>query len=162
MLSSLPLGSTGTRDPATLLTEIPPRQEKLVDQAFVEAAQPGGKRRTGSGDKLPIVLMCAAVHAAVIFDAWSTNDALHHHFPAGYHPEEADPIMRPFAGGGALYPMMNLVFAVPFDILLYETRRQHVLKPARMLAYGAASAWVGIELRQSVINLQAEHIGSGR
>jgi hypothetical protein len=105
--------------------------------------------------------MCVAVHAAVTFDAWSTNNALHHQFPAGYHPEEADPIMRPFAGGGAMYPMMNLVFAVPFDILLYETRHQHVLKPARMLAYGAASAWVGIELRQSIINLQAEHIGGG-
>lgn len=162
MLSTLPLGSASENYSFAPLIEITPRYEKPEERAFVKVPQPAGKQESATGGKLPLILMCVAVHAAVTWDAWTTNDVFHHQFPAGYHPVEEDPIMRPFAGTGAMYPLANLAFAVPFDLLLYETRHHHGPKVARVLAYGAASTWVGIELRQSILNLQEEHIGSGR
>jgi hypothetical protein len=68
--------------------------------------------------------------------------------------------MRPFAGKASMYPMANLLFAAPFDLLLYRTR--HSQKLTRVLTDAAASAWVGVEMQQSVMNIRHEHINSGR
>lgn len=104
-----------------------------------------------------MILMSLAVHAAVTWDAQSTNHFFHH-YPAGYRPVEQDPLMRPFAGNALMYPMSNLLFAAPFDLLLYKTRNSR--RPIRILGYTAASLWVGMEIHQSIANIGNEHLNS--
>ena len=108
-------------------------------------------------DKVALILLSLAVHAAVTWDAQSTNHFFHH-YPDGYRPTEVDPLMRPFAGKTLMYPMANLLFAAPVDLLLFKTR--HSQKPIRILTYAAASVWVGLEMHQSIVNIGNEHINS--
>ncbi len=104
---------------------------------------------------MALAMLDLAVHAAVTWDAQSTNHFFGH-CPAGYRPFESDPIMRPFAGKAAMYPMSNLIFAAPFDLLLYRTRRSGKL--TRSIVGSAAGLWVGVEMRQSVLNIRNEHL----
>jgi len=135
------------------------RNEKRVESAFLKAPQLSGRRRGITRDRVALILLGLAVHAAVTWDAQSTNHFFSH-CPSGYRPTEVDPIMRPFAGKASIYPMANLLFAAPFDLLLYRTR--YGQKLSRKLTYGAASAWVGVEIQQSIMNIRHEHMNSGR
>lgn len=137
--SALPLTGTQTREVRAFRT-IPPES--------------GVKRSTAAG-KVELILACLAVHAAVTWDAQSTNHFFHH-YPAGYRPAELDPLMRPFAGHALMYPMSNLLFAVPFDFLLFKTR--HSRKSVEFLSRAAAGLWVGSEIHQSIANIENEHI----
>jgi len=141
------------------LSAVRARDEKSRDSAYIEAAQSSGRRRDTTRDRAAFILLSLAVHAAVTWDAQSTNH-LFRHCPSGYRPGENDPIMRPFTGKATMYPMANLLFAVPFDLLLYRTR--HSQKLTRVLAYAGAGAWVGVEMQQSVINLRHEHVPGSR
>ena len=133
--------------------------EKSRESAFIQAAPQMQKRRDTTRDRVAIILMGLAIHAAVTWDAQSTNHFFSH-CPPGYKPAEVDPLMRPFAGKASMYPMANLLFAVPFDLLLYKTR--HGQKLTKVLTYATASAWVGVEMQQSVMNMRHEHISIGR
>jgi hypothetical protein len=55
-----------------------------------------------------------------------------------------------------MYPMMNLLFAAPVDLLLFKTR--HDPKPIRVLVRASAIAWAGLEAQQSIVNMRNEHI----
>jgi hypothetical protein len=129
--------------------------EKSGESAYVQAAQLSGRRTDTSHERVALILLSLAVHAAVTWDAQSTNHFFHH-YPEGYRPAEVDPLMRPFAGNALMYPMANLFFAAPMDLLLLKTR--HNQKPIRMLTYAAASVWVGMEIHQSIVNIGNEHI----
>ena len=133
--------------------------EKSRDSAFIKAAPQMEKRKDTTRDRVAIILLSLAVHAAVTWDAQSTNHFFSH-CPAGYKPTEVDPLMRPFAGKASMYPMANLLFAAPFDLLLYRTR--HSRKLTRVLTYAAASTWVGVEMQQSIVNIRHEHISRGK
>lgn len=127
--------------------------------AFVGSAVGNNKKRSSVRSQLALVALCLAVHAAVTWDAQSTNHFFQH-YPAGYRPFETDPLMRPFAGKALMYPMANLLFAVPNDLLLVKTR--HSKLHVRFLTYAAASIWTGMEIRQSLLNLDNEHARIGR
>jgi hypothetical protein len=105
-------------------------------------------------DKAGPIVLSLAIHAAVTWDAQSTNHFFHH-YPSGFRPVELDPLMRPFAGKALMYPMANLLFAAPIDLLLLKSR--HDRKPIRILTYAAASVWAGLEMRQSIVNIRNEH-----
>jgi len=120
-------------------------------------SQVSGRRKDTTRVKVGLILLGLAVHATVTWDAQSTNHFFSH-CPSGYKPTEADPLMRPFAGKGAMYPMANLFFAVPFDLLLYRT--QHSRKLSRVLTQAAAGTWAGVEIQQSVMNIRHEHINA--
>ena len=137
------------------LGAVPARDEKSGESAFMKSPGLSGSRRATTHDRVALILLSLAVHAAVTWDAQSTNHFFSH-CPSGYKPTEVDPIMRPFAGKASIYPMANLLFAAPFDLLLYRTR--HGQKLTRRLAYAAASAWVGVEIQQSIMNIRHEHI----
>jgi hypothetical protein len=123
--------------------------------AFLKAAPRSRSERDAMRDKVAPIILSLAVHAAVTWDAQSTNHFFHH-YPNGFRPAEADPIMRPFAGKALMYPMANLLFATPIDLLLLKTR--HDRKPIRILTYTAASIWVVLEMRQSIVNIRNEHV----
>jgi hypothetical protein len=125
--------------------------------AFLKAAPQSRSERNVMRDKVAPIILSLAVHAAVTWDAQSTNHFFHHH-PNGYRPAELDPLMRPFAGKALMYPMANLLFAAPNDLLLLKTR--HDRKPIRILTYAAASIWAGLEMRQSIVNIRNEHVSS--
>jgi hypothetical protein len=55
-----------------------------------------------------------------------------------------------------MYPMANLLFAAPVDLLLFKTR--HDTKPIRMLVRAAAMAWTGLEVQQSIVNIGNSHL----
>lgn len=133
------------------------RSEQLGDRAFLNVAPHTGSGRIGLRGKVGLIALSLAVHAAVTWDAQSTNHFFHH-CPPGYRPAEMDPLMRPFAGKALMYPMANLVFAAPNDLLLFKTR--HSRLPIRLLNYAAASFWTGVEIHQSIINMENEHIKS--
>jgi len=135
------------------------KNEKSRESAFIQAAPQTERRRDTTRDRVAIILLSLAIHSAVTWDAQSTNHFFSH-CPPGYRPAEVDPLMRPFAGKASMYPMANLLFAVPFDLLLYKTR--HGQKMTRVLTYATASAWVGVEMQQSVMNIRHEHISIGR
>jgi len=141
------------------LSAVRVRNEKSGESAYIKAAQPSGKRMDTTHDKVALILLSLAVHAAVTWDAQSTNHFFHH-YPDGYRPTEVDPLMRPFAGKELMYPMANLLFAAPVDLLLFKTR--HSQKPIRILTYAAASVWVGLEIHQSIVNIGNEHINTRR
>jgi hypothetical protein len=141
------------------LSAVRARNEKSGESAYIKAAPPSGRRRDTTHDRVALILLSLAVHAAVTWDAQSTNHFFHH-YPEGYRPTEVDPLMRPFAGNVSMYPMANLLFAAPFDLLLLKTR--HSQKPIRILTYAAASVWVGLEIHQSIVNMGNEHINSSR
>ena len=113
------------------------RNEKGRESAYIRTAQLSGRQRDTTHDKVALILLGLAAHAAVTWDAQSTNHFFHH-YPAGFRPRELDPLVRPFAGNALMYPMANLLFAAPVDLLLFKTR--HSQKPVRMLTYAAASA----------------------
>jgi hypothetical protein len=123
--------------------------------AFLKAAPQSRSERNAMRDKVAPIILSLAVHAAVTWDAQSTNHFFHH-YPNGFRPAEVDPLMRPFAGKALMYPMANLLFAAPIDLLLLKTR--HDGKPIRILTYAAASIWAGLEMRQSIANIRNEHV----
>jgi hypothetical protein len=129
--------------------------ERIDELAFVTNAKERRSERNAIRDKVALIILCLAVHGAVTWDAQSTNHFFRHH-PKGFRPAEADPIMRPFAGKALMYPMANLLFAVPVDLLLFKTR--HDPEPIRALIRVAAIAWVGLEVQQSIVNMRNEHI----
>jgi len=137
------------------LRALPSRSGRPDDMAFLKAAPRGGSERNAMRDKVAPVILSLAVHAAVTWDAQSTNHFFHH-YPDGFRPAEADPLMRPFAGKALMYPVSNLLFAAPIDLLLLKTR--HDRKPIRILTYTAASMWAGLEMRQSIVNIRNEHV----
>jgi hypothetical protein len=122
--------------------------------AFLRAAAQSRSERNTMRDKAAPFIFSLAVHAAVSWDAQSTNHFFHH-YPNGFRPAELDPLMRPFAGKALMYPMANLLFAAPMDLMLFKTR--HDRKPFRILTYTAASIWAGLEMRQSIVNIRNEH-----
>jgi hypothetical protein len=123
--------------------------------AFLKAAPQSRSERNAMRDRVAPIILSLAVHAAVTWDAQSTNHFFHH-YPNGFRPAEVDPLMRPFAGKALMYPMANLLFAAPNDLLLLKTR--HDRKPIRILNYMAASIWAGLEMRQSIANIKNEHV----
>jgi hypothetical protein len=106
-------------------------------------------------DKVAPLILSLAVHSSLTWDAQSTNHFFHH-YPKGFKPAELDPLMRPFAGKALMYPMANLLFGAPIDLMLLKTR--HDRKPIRILTYAAASYLAGLEMRQSIVNIRNEHI----
>ena len=146
------LGHAPGAAPANLLSSS--RSERPENMAFLKAAPRSRSERNAMRDKVGPIILSLAVHAAVTWDAQSTNHFFHH-YPTGYWPAEVDPLMRPFAGKALMYPMANLLFAAPMDLMLFKTR--HDRKPIRILTYTAASIWVGLEMRQSIVNIRNEH-----
>jgi hypothetical protein len=126
-----------------------------AEMAFLKVARQGESPTGRMRDKVIPVILSLAVHAAVTWDAQSTNHFFRH-CPKGYRPAEADPLLRPFAGRALMYPMANLFLAAPIDLLLLRTR--HSPRPIRILTYVAASVWVGVEIRQSITNMRNEHL----
>jgi len=149
--------SAGQGPDLTSMEATHPRDEKSGESAFMNTSQVSGRRKDTRRDRVGLILLGLAVHAAVTWDAQSTNHFFSH-CPNGYKPTEVDPLMRPFAGKGTMYPMANLLFAVPFDLLLYRTR--HGRKLSRVLAQAAAGTWAGVEIQQSVMNIRHEHINA--
>jgi hypothetical protein len=147
------LGHAPSTAPAILLPSS--RSERPEDKAFLKAAPGSRSERNVMRDKVGPIILGLAVHAAVTWDAQSTNHFFHH-YPTGFRPAEVDPLMRPFAGKALMYPMANLLFAAPMDLMLLKTR--HDRKPIRILAYTAASIWVGLEMHQSIVNIRNEHV----
>jgi hypothetical protein len=123
--------------------------------AFLKSAPQSQSETNAMRDKVAPIILSLIVHAAVTWDAQSTNHFFHH-YPKGFRPAELDPLMRPFAGKALMYPMANLLFAAPIDLLLLKTR--HDRKPVRVLTYAAASIWAGLEMRQSIVNIRNEHL----
>jgi len=135
-------------------TELDTAYSRADELAFVNTAKQNG--RNARRDTVLLIVLCLAVHGAVTWDAQSTNHFFRHH-PDGFRPAEADPLLRPFAGKALMYPMANLLFAAPVDLLLFKTR--HDPKPIRVLVRAAAIAWAGLEVQQSIVNVRNEHIG---
>ena len=148
-----------TRVEAPGLDDLHSHSEKHDDMAFQQLAPSSRSGGNSVRGKVALVILGLAVHAAVTWDAQSTNHFFHH-YPEGYRPTEVDPLMRPFAGKALMYPMANLLFAAPVDLLLFETR--HRQKPIQILTYAAASFWVGMEIHQSIVNIGNEHISGSR
>jgi hypothetical protein len=142
---------------ATAPGESRPGNQRRSESAFMQTAPAAGPRKLTARSSVTLIMLGVAVHGAVTWDAQSTNHFFSH-CPSGYRPFESDPIMRPFAGKAAMYPMSNLIFAVPFDLLLYRTRRSGKL--TRAIVGSAAGMWAGVEVRQSVLNIRNEHISS--
>jgi len=134
---------------------LPLRSVRPDEMAFLKAAPQTRNGRNAMRDKVAPIILSLAVHAALTWDAQSTNHFFHH-YPNGFKPAEADPVMRPFAGKALMYPMANLLFGGPVDLLLLKTR--HDRKPIRILTYAAASVWAGMEMRQSIVNIRNEHV----
>jgi len=133
-------------------TELDTTYSRAGKLAFVNTAK---QRRNARRDTVLLSVLCLAVHGAVTWDAQSTNHFFRHH-PDGFRPAEADPLLRPFAGKALMYPMANLLFAAPVDLLLFKTR--HDPQPIRVLVRAAAIAWAGLEVQQSIVNMRNEHI----
>jgi hypothetical protein len=123
--------------------------------AFLKPAPQTQIERNAMRDKVAPIILSLVVHAALTWDAQSTNHFFHH-YPYGFRPVEADPLMRPFAGKALMYPMANLLFGGPIDLLLFRTRDGR--KPVRILTYAAASICAGLEMRQSIANMRNEHL----
>ena len=136
------------------LHAFPLRRQRPEEMAFLKAASQSRSDRDAMRDKVGPIILSLAIHAAVTWDAQSTNHFFHH-YPSGFRPVEVDPLMRPFAGKALMYPMANLLFAAPIDLLLLKSR--HDRKPIRILTYTAASVWAGLEMRQSIVNIRNEH-----
>jgi hypothetical protein len=82
------------------------------------------------------LLLIAALHASVSFDAWSTYRVQTMPTAAGIAIHEDDPLMRPFAKSPAIYPALNAMFSpLDFMILRSHTRKQKWV--AYSLAVGA-------------------------
>ena len=136
--------------------DTPPSKSVRPDNmAFLRAVAQTRDQRNALRDKAAPLILSLAVHAALTWDAQSTNHFFHH-YPNGFKPAEVDPLMRPFAGKALMYPMANLLFGAPMDLLLIKTR--HDRRPVRILTYVAASFWTGLEMRQSIVNIRNEHV----
>jgi hypothetical protein len=155
---ALPVGFDRTPHPSPAGQWAAPREldtsyARAGGLGFVETAKEN--RKHAKRDTILLIALCLAVHGAVTWDAQSTNHFFRHH-PEGFRPAEADPLLRPFAGKALMYPMANLLFAAPIDLLLFKTR--HDRKPIRALVRAAALAWVGLEMQQSIVNIRNEHL----
>ena len=136
------------------LHTLPSKSQRHDDMAFLKAAPETRSERNAMRDKVAPIILGSVVHAALTWDAQSTNHFFRH-YPNGFTPVELDPLMRPFAGKALMYPMMNVLFGAPHDLLLVKTR--HDRKPIRILTYAAACISVGLEMRQSIVNIRNEH-----
>jgi len=145
----------GAKGPS--LHALPLRGMRPNDMAFLKVAAQPRNERNAMRDKVAPLILSVALHASLTWDAQSTNHFFHH-YPMGFKPAEVDPLMHPFAGKALMYPMANLLFGAPFDLLLLKTR--HGRKPTRILTYAAAGIWAGLEMRQSVVNIKNEHLSS--
>jgi hypothetical protein len=125
--------------------------------AFLKVAARPRNERNAMRDKVAPLILSLAVHSSLTWDAQSTNHFFRH-YPNGFKPAEVDPLMRPFAGKALMYPMANVLFGTPVDLLLLKTR--HDRKPMRILTYAAAGIWAGLEMRQSIVNIKNEHLSS--
>jgi len=139
------------------LPAFPSASLKPVNMAFLKVAARSRNERNVTRDKVAPLILSLAVHSSLTWDAQSTNHFFHH-YPNGFKPAEVDPLMRPFAGKALMYPMANLLFGAPVDLLLLKTR--HDRKPIRILTYAAAGIWAGLEMRQSIVNIENEHLSS--
>jgi len=137
------------------LPALPLNSVRPDNMAFLRAAPQTQNESRTLRDKAAPLILGLAVHAALTWDAQSTNH-LFHHYPNGFRPAEVDPLMRPFAGKALMYPMANLLFGAPVDLLLFKTRRDRKL--IRTLTYVAASYLTGLEIRQSIVNIGNEHL----
>jgi hypothetical protein len=154
----LPVGFDRAHHPSPAGQWVAPREldttyARAGGLGFAETAKEN--RKNARRDTILLIALCLAVHGAVTWDAQSTNHFFRHH-PEGFRPAEADPLLRPFAGKALMYPMANLLFAAPVDLLLFKTR--HDRKPIRALVRAAALAWVGLEMQQSIVNIRNEHL----
>lgn len=134
-------------------TELDATHSRADEFTFANTADQKG--RNAKRDKVLLIALCLAVHGAVTWDAQTTNHFFRHH-PDGFRPAEADPLLRPFAGKALMYPMANLFFAAPVDLLLFKTR--HDPMRIRLLVRAAAIAWAGLEVQQAIVNMRNEHI----
>jgi len=139
------------------LPALPLRSTRPNDMAFLKVAAHPRNEGNAMRDKVAPLILSLVVHSSLTWDAQSTNHFFHH-YPIGFKPAEVDPLMRPFAGKALMYPMANLLFGAPIDLLLFKTR--HDRKPIRILSYAAASIWAGLEMRQSIVNIMNEHVSS--
>lgn len=146
-------GQTSAARQWVVPTELDATYSRADELAFVNTAKHKG--RNARRDTVLLSVLCLAVHGAVTWDAQSTNHFFRHH-PDGFRPAEADPLLRPFAGKALIYPMANLLFAAPVDLLLFKTR--HDPKAIRVLVRAAAIAWAGLEVQQSIVNMRNEHL----
>ena len=137
------------------LHALPLNNVRPDNMAFLRAALQTRNESSTLRDKAAPLILGLAVHAALTWDAQSTNHFFHH-YPNGFKPVEVDPLMRPFAGKALMYPMANILFGVPVDLLLLKTRRDRKL--IRTLTYAAASYLTGLEIRQSIVNIRNEHV----
>ena len=137
------------------LHALPSRTQRHDDMAFLKAAPQTRSEGNPVRDKAAPIILSLVVHAALTWDAQSTNHFFHH-YPNGFKPVEVDPLMRPFAGKALMYPMANILFGAPVDLLLLKTRRDRKL--IRTLTYVAASYLTGLEIRQSIVNIRNEHL----
>ena len=147
-----PVMSRATRP---ILDTLPSKSVRPDNMAFLRAGAQSRDERNTLRDKAVPLILSLAVHGALTWDAQSTNHFFHH-YPDGFKPAEVDPLMRPFAGKALMYPMANLLFGAPIDLLLLKTH--HGRKPVRILTYVAASFWTGLEMRQSILNIRNEHL----
>jgi len=139
------------------LPALPLASLKPGDMAFLKVAARPRNERNAMRNKVAPIILSLAVHSSLTWDAQSTNHFFRH-YPNGFKPAEVDPLMHPFAGKALMYPMANLLFGAPIDLLLLKTR--HDRKPIRILTYAAASVWAGLEMRQSIVNIENEHLSS--
>ena len=137
------------------LHTLPSKSVESDNMAFLRVRAQTRNERNALRDKAAPLILGLAVHAALTWDAQSTNHFFHH-YPNGFKPAEVDPLMRPFAGKSLMYPMANLLFGAPVDLLLFKTRRDQKL--IRTLTYVAASYLTGLEIRQSILNIRNEHL----
>ena len=87
-------------------------------------------------------LLLVGQHAAAVFDAWSTRQAL-----SSGNGYERDPLMKPFANSATIYPATQ-VAPVLFDFLGHRMMRSHNLYLRRtwwlpQAASFAGSIWCG-------------------
>ena len=134
------------------LDELHSRGEKRDDMAFQKVAPQSGREGKSVRGKVALVVLSLAVHAAVTWDAQSTNHFFHH-YPEGYRPTEVDPLMRPFAGKALMYPMANLLFAAPVDLAFVQDAPQPEAHPNSHLCGskflgGAGNTPVNCEYRE--------------
>lgn len=139
----------------TPFLDAPHSTSKDPDMAVLKVAPQRESPKGTMRDKVIPIILSLAAHAAVTWDAQSTNHFFRH-CPKGYRPAEADPLLRPSAGRALMYTMANLLLAAPIDLLLLKTR--HSPKPIRILTYVVASVWVGVEIHQSIVNMRNEHL----
>jgi hypothetical protein len=97
-------------------------------------------------------MLIVALHASVTFDAWSTNRDFGSAMPPYSKTYEVNPIMRPFAGTPAEYPVLNSLY-LPLDFMILRAKS----KKMKVVMFAAALAFTAVEVRQGVKNMQVHN-----